>query len=68
MLANYLSILQSANSNDTLSDEGRQILSIALDETKGFLDDRQNERTNIDYQGQLNLLHVICDSHNTLQC
>ena len=59
----YLSILENASTNDALSDEGREILSMAIDKTKEFLNDREHETTNAVYQDQLNLLQVICDNH-----
>ena len=62
----YLSILENASTNDALSDEGREILSMAIDETKEFLNDRGHETTNAVYQDQLNLLQVICDNHIAL--
>ena len=62
----YLSILENASTNDALSDEGREILSMAIDETKKFLNDREHETSNAVYQDQLNLLQVICDNHVVL--
>ena len=62
----YLSILENASTNDAPSDEGRQILSMAIDETKEFLNDGEHETTNAVYQDQLNLLQVICDNHIAL--
>ena len=62
----YLSILENASTNDALSDEGRQILSMAMDETKEFVNDREHETSNAVYQDQLNLLQVICDNHIAL--
>jgi hypothetical protein len=62
----YLSILENASTNDALSDEGREILSMAIDETKEFLNDREHETRNAVYQDQLNLLQVICDNHIAL--
>ena len=62
----YLSILENASTNDALSDEGREILSMAIDETKEFLNDREHETSNAVYQDQLNLLQVMCDNHIAL--
>ena len=62
----YLSILENASTNDALSDEGREILSMAIDETKEFLNDREHKTRNAVYQDQLNLLQVICDNHIAL--
>ena len=62
----YLSILDKASTNDALSEEGREILSMAMDETKEFLNDREHETSNAVYQDQLNLLQVLCDNHIAL--
>ena len=62
----YLSILENASTNDALSDEGREILSMAIDETKEFFNDREHETSNAVYEDQLNLLQVICDNHIAL--
>ena len=62
----YLSILENASTNDALSDEGREILSMAIDDTKELLNDREHETRNAVYQDQLNLLQVICDKHIAL--
>jgi hypothetical protein len=62
----YLSILENASISDALSDEGREILSMAIDDTKEFLHDREHETSNAVYQDQLNLLQVICDNHIAL--
>ena len=62
----YLSILENASTNDALSDEGREILSMAIDKTKEFLNDREHETNSAVYQDQLNLLQVICDNHIAL--
>ena len=39
---------------------------MAIDETKEFLDDPEIEMTDTVCEDQLNLLHVICDSHIAL--
>ena len=62
----YLSILENASANDVLSDEGRQILSMAIDKTKEFLNDREHETRNAVDQDRLNPLQVICDNHIAL--
>ena len=62
----YLSILEKASTNDALSDEGREILSMAIDETKEYLNDREHETSNAVYQDQLNLLQVLCDNYIAL--
>ena len=62
----YLSILQSASTNDALSDDGWQILSMAINETRELLDDQGSEITDTVYQDQLNLLQAVCDSHVAL--
>jgi hypothetical protein len=62
----YLSILENASTHDALSDEGREILSMAIDKTEEFFNDREHETRDAVYQGQLNLLQVICDNHIAL--
>ena len=62
----YLSILENTRTNDALAAGEREILSMAIDETKEFLNDREHETTNAVYQDRLNLLQVICDNHIAL--
>ena len=62
MLAGYLSILQSATGNGSLTDEKRQILLTLLRESEEFVNEPERARTPNSHRDELNLLHIICDS------
>ena len=63
LLANYLSLLRRATSNDALSNEKQRILSDLLCESEEFVNEPENAMTDSDkvHHDELKLLHEICD-------